>query len=112
MDTVYIGKRLHEQRMAKGWTLDKLASMTELTPNYISAVERGVKNPSLDTFIRLADSLDVSADYLIRDISRASSLSIVNDEIHERLRGLTPSQQNAVTEILDVLLKNLPAVSE
>lgn len=112
MDIALIGKRLHEQRIEKGWTLDKLATMTGLTPNYISAVERGVKKPSLDTFIRLADALGASADYLIRDLSRASSLGVVNDEIHARLSVLTPTQQNAVTDILDVLLKNLPTVRE
>lgn len=112
MDTSLFGKRLHEQRMSKGWTLEKLASITELTPNYLSAVERGVKKPSLDTFIGLAEALDVSADYLIRDSSENSSLSVVNDEIHARLSKLTPSQRNAVTDILDILLKNLPAVNK
>ena len=112
MDTKQLGRRLHEQRLGKGWTLEKLASMTDLTPNYLSAVERGVKKPSLDTFVRLAETLDVSADYLIRDSSKPSSLSVVNDEIHARLSELTPSQQNSVTEILDVLLKNIPNISK
>ena len=48
-----LGQRIREQRRKKGWTMDKLAEKADLSVNYVGDLERGVKTPSLDTFIRI-----------------------------------------------------------
>lgn len=57
-----LGQRIREQRRKKGWTMDKLAEKADLSVNYVGDLERGVKTPSLDTFIRIVEALDVPAD--------------------------------------------------
>lgn len=47
--------------------MDKLAEKADLSVNYVGDLERGVKMPSLDAFIRIVEALDVPADVLIRD---------------------------------------------
>lgn len=59
-----LGQRIREQRRKKGWTMDKLAEKADLSVNYVGDLERGVKTPSLDTFIRIVEALDVPADTL------------------------------------------------
>ncbi len=54
-----IGRRIKELRKKKGLSQEKLSEKAEITPNYLSRVERGTENPTLDMFIRLADALGV-----------------------------------------------------
>jgi transcriptional regulator with XRE-family HTH domain len=62
--TAELGLNLRRVRTEKGLTLDRLASLSELTRGYISLVERGLKVPSIAALLRLAKALDVSVAYL------------------------------------------------
>ena len=53
--------------------MDKLAEKADLSVNYVGDLERGVKTPSLDAFIRIVEALDVPADVLIRDTAAPAS---------------------------------------
>lgn len=54
-----IGNRIKELRKKRGLSQEKLSEKAEITPNYLSRVERGTENPTLDMFIRLANALEV-----------------------------------------------------
>jgi transcriptional regulator with XRE-family HTH domain len=58
-----VGANIRQLRTAKGMTLDKLASLSELTRGYISLVERGLKMPSIAALLRIAEALEVKAAY-------------------------------------------------
>ena len=45
-----------------------LANIIGCTPQHISAIERGAKTPTLETFIAIASALRVPADVLVQDI--------------------------------------------
>lgn len=60
MDTKgLIGNRIKELRKKKGLSQEQLSEKADITPNYLSRIERGTENPTLDMFIRLADALGV-----------------------------------------------------
>ena len=59
------GKRLRDKRKEKGLSQTKLGHMVGLTKQSISYYELGAKIPKASNLKRLADSLDVSADYLL-----------------------------------------------
>ena len=67
MNNALFGHRLRTYRKEKGLTIEKLAEQVGLSPNYLGDVERGKKLPSMATFIRLVNVLDVSADELLKD---------------------------------------------
>jgi transcriptional regulator with XRE-family HTH domain len=58
-----VGLNLRQLRTAKGLTLDRLASMSELTRGYISLVERGLKAPSIAALMRMAAALEINVGY-------------------------------------------------
>ena len=103
------GQRLREQRKAKGWTLEQFAEKTGLSTNYAGDLERGNKTPSLDTFIRIVEVLDVSADVLIRD-SVASASHVADDELGRKMSQLTPGQKKAAVDILNAYIDNIPYI--
>ena len=53
------GRRIKTVRQRSGLTQDQLAEKVELSPKYISGIERGVENPTMDILIRLAKVLGV-----------------------------------------------------
>ena len=57
-----IGARIKEIRTKRGITQDQLSELMEINPKYLSSIERGKENPTLNTLTNLARSLDVNLD--------------------------------------------------
>ncbi|MBP0495469.1 helix-turn-helix domain-containing protein [Pararoseomonas indoligenes] len=57
--TAELGARLRALRQARGLTLDTLAESAGLDKGYLSRLERGLKNPSIATVLRLSEALEV-----------------------------------------------------
>jgi len=55
-----IGARIKDIRTKKGFTQEQLAEKIEINSKYLSSIERGLENPTLNTLIRMSESLDVS----------------------------------------------------
>lgn len=62
-----IGMRIKEYRVEKGLSQEKLGEKAYSSTASITAIERGVKTPRIDTLISIADALEVSADDLLKD---------------------------------------------
>jgi transcriptional regulator with XRE-family HTH domain len=65
----FVGKNIRVLRVAKGWSQEKLAIRSKLSPDYLSKVERGVVNIGLDSLARIADTLKVKLIEFFRDQS-------------------------------------------
>jgi transcriptional regulator with XRE-family HTH domain len=55
-----LGRAIKELRTSRGITQEELSHRTGLHPTYISDVERGARNPSFRTVVRVAEGLGVS----------------------------------------------------
>lgn len=68
MNTKAVGERIQIARDERDITQRNLAEAIGCTPQHISAIERGVKTPTLETFVAIASSLRVPADVLLQDV--------------------------------------------
>lgn len=66
-EAAYIGARLRDWRRDRGMTLADVAAAVDLSTGYVSQVERGLANPSLETLKRLADVLGQTVGALFSD---------------------------------------------
>jgi transcriptional regulator with XRE-family HTH domain len=64
------GRRLRELRNERGLTQEALAESADLSGNYISDLELGLKVPSLTILVRLSQALGVATPDLLRDFTR------------------------------------------
>jgi transcriptional regulator with XRE-family HTH domain len=64
------GRRLRELRKERGLTQETLAESADLSGNYISDLELGLKVPSLTILVRLSQALNISTGDLLVDFSR------------------------------------------
>lgn len=53
------GLRIKELRRSKGMSQEILAEKTGISSKYLSSIERGKENPTFDTFIKLAEALNI-----------------------------------------------------
>ena len=68
MDTKAMGERIQIAREERRMTQIRLAKEVGCTSQHISAIERGVKTPTLETFVAIAAALQVPADVLLQDV--------------------------------------------
>ena len=60
MDTKrLIGVRIKSLRRGRGLTQEQVAERADLSVNYLSRIERGLENPTLETLLSLAKALKV-----------------------------------------------------
>ena len=87
MDLKAVGQRIKSAREAKNLTQEELAALVNLSPTHVSVIERGLKVTKLDTFVAIANVLDVSADTLLIDVV-AHSVTGVTNELTEKIEKL------------------------
>ena len=65
MNSKELGLNIQKARQAKSWTQAVTAEKCGLSENYYRQIELGNKVPRLETFVRIAETLGVSADSLL-----------------------------------------------
>ena len=106
MDKAALGQKLRQARLDKGYTQQSLSEKAEMGEVYLSEIERGLKMPRLNLFIKLITALDISADYSLRD-EVPTGKDFVYDELTQKLDSLTPKQRKTAADILDAYIRNL-----
>ena len=67
---IAFGDRLRELRRAAGWcSQEAFAHHVGLDRTYVSGLERGRRNPTLDVIVKLADALGVHPSELLTTIT-------------------------------------------
>jgi transcriptional regulator with XRE-family HTH domain len=97
-----IGARIKSLRVERQLTQDQLGEMTHSSTAQISAIERGVKAPSLDTLITIANTLGASADDLVID-SLSHPSSAVGNDIQEILLDCNHDEKEMLIRTLKFL---------
>lgn len=106
MNIETIGLNIRKCRKAKDMRQEDLAEKTNLSTHYISALERGVKVPSVETLIDIINALEVSADTIFCDVVN-TGYSEKNSQLDEKVSKLSNKDRKAVYDVLDTLIENL-----
>jgi len=61
-----VGERIRHFRKEKGLSQEDLASLANLHATYIGQLERGEKNPTLNSMLKIADALGISLEQLFQ----------------------------------------------
>jgi transcriptional regulator with XRE-family HTH domain len=56
-----LGEAIRRERFALGLSQDELAKRARLDRSYVSDLERGTRNPSVESILKIADALSVTA---------------------------------------------------
>lgn len=99
-----IGRRIKEIRKQKKIPQEKLAEMIGISPNYMSALERGAYNIKLELLVQIIDCLDITADDLFRNVIKNGYVNRTS-RLSDEIATLPAEEQQRIFEVLDALLR-------
>ena len=102
MDFRLIGQQIKAARKAQHLTQKELGTMTGLTSQHISVIERGIKLPTIQTFVDIANALHISADSLLKDVLN-TAVEVESTRLSQNIRRLPIREQETVLKVVDVL---------
>ena len=100
-----IGRRIQEIRKQRGLTQEQMAERVNISPHYLSALERGVYNIKLDLLVDILNVLNCSADEVFQDVVDTSS-KIKASQLSEKLKGLPLQEQRKILEVVEIMIAN------
>lgn len=104
MNLSSIGKRIRKYREEKGWRQEDFAEKTGLSVTYTGMIERGEKVPKLETFIKIANTLGVSADLLLADVLFAG-YTVKSSELTEEISSLAPAERDRIYSVIHAMIQ-------
>lgn len=107
MPSPFHGDRLKTLRTERGWSQADLAEKIGSDARQVSRYENGRVAPSLDVLAKIADTLDISLDYLVIDTAPRRPLHAPENALADQLADfatLDPDDQTALLKILDALI--------
>ena len=68
LDSVIVGKVIQEYREMRKLSQDVVSGLAGRGRTHLSAIERGVRKPTLETFFKIAYALDIEPHRLMKVI--------------------------------------------
>jgi transcriptional regulator with XRE-family HTH domain len=75
--TTALPGQVRRLRQARGWTLDTLATASDVSRSMLSQIERGEANPTLAVAFRIARAFGISLDVLVEANASASTIDVI-----------------------------------
>lgn len=70
LDSVIVGEVISEFRKRKGISQEVLSGLSDIGRTHLSAIERGERKPTLETFYRICIALDVKMSDVFAEIEK------------------------------------------
>lgn len=70
LDSVIVGKVIQRFREQKKQSQELVSGFAGIGRTYLSAIERGERKPTLETFFKIADALGVKASAIMAEIEK------------------------------------------
>lgn len=99
-----LGMRIREKRIVKNYTQEKLGEMCDLSAAHIGHIERGTRILSVEVLFKIAQTLDVSVDYLLFDSVENSDII---SSISATLKNCDKNRVDHFLNIVRILAENI-----
>ena len=117
-----IGLRVRLQREKLNLSREKFSEIVNLSPFYIGQIERGDRNMSLETLVKVSKTLNLSTDYILQGktlyMENIYALEAIEDNYKEEidqeikdllylLSGLSKDKVELIKDLSKLLLPHL-----
>lgn len=97
-----LGEKIRRHRQEKGYSLDKLAELTESSKSYLWELEnRDTRKPSAEKLTRIAQALSVTTDYLL-DESAAPNEKVLQEAFFRKFSKLDAEDQKKIEQMIEM----------
>lgn len=98
---IRVGKNIQSAREAAKYTQEELSELLDITPNHLSAIERGASGATLETLEKLCKLFCVSSDSLLFGWDNSNLFA---EEIAAQLGSIRPEYRPQTKKLLSALL--------
>lgn len=100
-----IGRNIRKYRLMRKLRQADLAEKADLSINYVGAIERGEKLPSLETLLVIINALGVSADMILADVID-NGYAVKDSLLAEKLDKLSAEDRTRIYDVIDTMVKH------
>ncbi len=83
-----LGDQIRTIRRRRGLSLERLAELSHLSTTYVGEVERGSKEPSISTLLKLAEALSTSLSEILAPVEKKPGPKVGKHELLARIEGV------------------------
>lgn len=105
MDYRSIGSNIRKIRTQNKLRQEDVAERANLSVNYVGAVERGERLPSLETFIAILNAVGASADIVLANVLD-NGYEVKTSLLGEKLKSMDKKELLRIYDVLDILIKH------
>ena len=99
-----IGVRIKNLRRTRGYSQERLAEIIGINSKYLSSVERGQENPTLDLFIRLSQGLKVGIHEIFQIEQEGLRPKVLQKRLNDLVKEVKEGELARVIRILEALV--------
>ena len=100
--TTSLGEKIRHHRQEKGYSLDKLAELTESSKSYIWELKnRDTRKPSAEKLTRIAQALSVTTDYLL-DEKATPDEKVLQEAFFRKFSKLEDEDKKKIEQMIDM----------
>ncbi|MGD7708306.1 helix-turn-helix domain-containing protein [Microlunatus sp. Y2014] len=107
MPSPFHGERLKALRTDAGWSQAELAAKIDSDARQVSRYENNKVAPGLEAVIRIAQTFNVTVDYLLIEQAERRPLNAPSSHLDARLADLdqlTDDERATITNVIDALI--------
>lgn len=97
LNYVEIGKRMKSKRVELKLTQEKLSELIDVSPSYVSEIERGTSICSLSTLTKIAMILQLNLDFLVFGVTPSN----VEVTFGELLKSIPEQHRNLYLDLCE-----------
>lgn len=99
-----LGDKIRKLRKEKGFTLDRLAELTESSKSYIWELENKTPpRPSADKLAKIAEKLDTTMEFLLDEGETLSEEDATDAHFYRQYRKMDPSTKEKIRRMTKLL---------
>ncbi len=104
MNYKLLGEQIRKERKRKNYTLEQLAERLNVSTTFIGQIERAKGIPSLETLVKIANTLGVSADALLfGDLNAQAGNDRFFNQIAALTENFTPQEKELLLQQIKIL---------
>ena len=70
LDAIVVGQVIQRYREQRGLSQEVLSGLADIGRTHLSAIERGVRKPTLETFFKISEALEVAPSEIMAEIEK------------------------------------------
>ena len=104
LDKEIIGQKIRQIRIERGYSQEKLSEKIDISPRHMCTIENGNSLPSLETFVKISQILDIDINDFFNLTPRNTDK--LRTEIYELVQTSSVPELHLIKDLILAVRKN------